>query len=526
MLFNTIIFAYFFVLFWSMYWASTRYLWLQNLIVLVGSYVFYGWWDPRFLILIMVSTTTDYICALGARGRNIHVVAVTKSVLFLLGGSALVLSMDYHQYRWISLWVALYVVLGIGFFIVLRYIKTDARPVVFVTTSVVVNLSILGVFKYFNFFSDSLTSAFQAVGWSVDPITLSIVLPVGISFYTFQTMSYSLDSFRKKVEPVEELVPVAAYVAFFPQLVAGPIERAAHLLPQFLKRRTVSFEMVSSACWLFLWGLYKKVVVADNLAPIADRIFEDPAAYSRGELAVGLIAFTFQIYCDFSGYSDMARSLARALGFDVMVNFRLPYFSRTPAEFWKRWHISLSSWLRDYLYIPLGGSRNGMGKTYRNLSITMLLGGLWHGAQWHFVAWGAYQGLLLVGYRISGLEKFVRSARRRTLTKLAQDVVLWAAMFFAVTIGWLLFRAESMEQVGVYLVGLVTNRGASAGSFGGLAFYLAPLLILETLQRVFGKEDRYDSGPLLLRFSVRLFVIYSLMFLASSGGKQFIYFDF
>ena len=246
-------------------------------------------------------------------------------------------------------------------------------------------------------------------GISLSYATLNIVLPVGISFYTFQTMSYTIDVYNKKLKPSHSLIDVSAYVAFFPQLVAGPIERGAHLLPQFLKKRTITWENARSGVYLFIWGMFKKAVVADNLALIADPIFSDPSGLTSGELLVALLAFTFQIYCDFSGYSDMARGVARVMGFNLMINFNVPYVSLTPSEFWRRWHISLSSWLRDYLYIALGGNRGGKASTYRNLFLTMLLGGLWHGASWTFVAWGVTHGLVLILYRLLNIDSWLKS---------------------------------------------------------------------------------------------------------------------
>ncbi len=301
--------------------------------------------------------------------------------------------------------------------------------------SVLLNLGILGFFKYFNFFAGSFEALAEQFGWSPGFVTLYIVLPVGISFYTFQTMSYTLDIYKGILKPTRRFSDLVAYVSFFPQLVAGPIERARHLLPQFGQKRFVTLEDVTSGMGLFAWGLYKKIVIADNLAPIADQVFRNPDAAARGEVIVGVLAFAFQIYCDFSGYSDMARGSARLLGFDVMVNFRFPYISRTPSEFWQRWHISLSSWLRDYLYIPLGGNRISEAVTYRNLIVTMSLGGLWHGASWTFVIWGLFHGAVLIIYRVMRIDFHLASVPTKQIHGILLHCFAMVIMFAVVCIG-------------------------------------------------------------------------------------------
>jgi D-alanyl-lipoteichoic acid acyltransferase DltB (MBOAT superfamily) len=277
---------------------------------------------------------------------------------------------------------------------------------------------------------------------------------------------------------------------------------------------------------LFTWGLYKKIVIADNLAKIADPVFSNPGQYHSMDLIAALIAFMFQIYCDFSGYSDMARALARALGFDILLNFRLPYFSRTPSEFWKKWHISLSSWLRDYLYIPLGGSHGGKLKTYRNLTATMLLGGLWHGAAWNFILWGAYQGLLLAAYRLCKVDGWLARNEGLIQQKLVSAFVLWPAMILFIAYGWLLFRAQSLESIVTYTQGMLGGNGGSLGQLEEVLLKIAPLIVVQCYQQWRGELEVFGTLPWFIRLNCGLFVFFSLLFLAAGGENQFLYFDF
>lgn len=318
----------------------------RNLFLLATSYFFYSCWDWRFLSLIMISTLVDFYCGRAIFGSNVN--------------------------------------------------KIRKR---YIVISILTNLGILGFFKYAGFFVDSANILISSLGHNPTSFHLNIVLPVGVSFYTFQTMSYTIDIYRKQVKPAENIIDFALFVAFFPQLVAGPIERAKNFLPQVLKKPVVSSSMIMEGGWLVFWGLFKKSVIADNMAIIVDQAFSS-SSLAGGDLLIAVYAFAIQIYCDFSGYSDMARGIAKMMGYNLMLNFKVPYFATNPSEFWRRWHISLSSWLRDYLYIPLGGNRNGRLQTYRNLFVTMLLGGLWHGAAWKFVLWGAYHGTLLALHRI------------------------------------------------------------------------------------------------------------------------------
>jgi D-alanyl-lipoteichoic acid acyltransferase DltB (MBOAT superfamily) len=435
MLFNSFEFALLFPAVFILYWSLKDRVRLQNYLLLLASYIFYGYWDWRFLSLIWLSTITDYIV-----GHLIRQAQVRNDVR--------------RAKRWLLV-------------------------------SVGVNLGILGFFKYAGFFVDSFIELFSAAGISLEVSTLNIILPVGISFYTFQTMSYSIDVYRKKIEPCRDPLGFAVYVAFFPQLVAGPIERAKTLLPQILSRRSLTFDSVYTGLSLCVLGFFKKVYVADNLAPHVDRLFSlsDPTGT---EVAFAAWLFAFQIYADFSGYSDIARGTARLLGIELRLNFRLPYFSANPQEFWHRWHISLSTWLRDYLYIPLGGNKGGSAKTYRNLMITMLLGGLWHGAAWTFVVWGAYQGALLAAHRaIIGRHPTGERVKRFHLAKSVRILLF----FQLVCVGWLIFRAPSIASLGVMIEGLFSTWSWPEQVYlDALVAFVMPLLL-------------YEGGSVLLRSS-------------------------
>ncbi len=395
MLFNSAAFLAFFVGFYAVYLMVRRHKTKRNIWLLAASAVFYGAWDWRFLSLLAISTVVDFSI-----------------------GRALARTEEAHlRLRWVRL-------------------------------SLLVNLGILGFFKYFGFFADSLGQLLATVGWTLDPITLDVVLPVGISFYTFQTLSYTVDVYRRHIRASESLLDFAVFVSFFPQLVAGPIERAARFLPQVQRVLPLSPADIEHGIVLFAWGLFKKVVLADRAASIANAAFNDPAQHAGINLALGALAFTLQIYGDFSGYSDMARGLARLLGFDLMVNFKLPYFARNPSDFWERWHISLSSWLRDYLYIPLGGNRGSPSNMYRNLLLTMLLGGLWHGARWNFVLWGAFHGVLLIVYRLWPTSPAPQADSLRHFTVPLRQT---ATMFGWTVIGWVLFRVESIDHLQTFV---------------------------------------------------------------------------
>ncbi len=472
MLFNSLSFALFFAAVLALAPALRHR--GQNLFLLVASYLFYAAWDWRFLGLLWLSTAVDFAIGL-ALGRA-------------------------------------------------RDARARRRLVV---ASLVVNLGILAAFKYAGFFARSLAALLLPLGLSLPPLALQVVLPVGISFYTFQSLSYTIDVYRGRVAPVPSLLDFALYVAFFPQLVAGPIERAAHLLPQVQAPRRIRAAQLGSGAWLVLFGLFKKAVVADNLAVLVDAVYAPAASPTGPEVLLATYAFAFQIYCDFSGYTDIARGVARCLGFELMRNFDLPYLAASPREFWRRWHISLSTWLRDYLYIPLGGSRGGAARTQRNLALTMLLGGLWHGAAWTFVLWGAWHGALLCAQRALD-PALARLAPRGPAAARAWRA--WGVLltFHLVCAGWLLFRAESLAHAGALCAALASTPVAGlAGSwllpFGAL---LAPLALIELAQARSGDPEAVLRWPLPLRALVYAGVFAGLVLLGEDFGEPFLYFQF
>ena len=380
MLFNSGIFLQFFAAFLLLYWLVRNNLRYRNILIVLASYLFYGWWDYRFLALLVFSCVIDFAVGLGIARQS-----------------------------------------------------DPRRRKLWLTCSIVANLTILGFFKYFGFFILSFAAVMKELNIPVSVSTLGIILPVGISFYTFQAMSYTIDVYRGEIPASRNLVNFLAYVAFFPQLVAGPIERARHLLPQFDRTLTITRPMLVEGIWLMLWGMFKKVFIADNLDPLVSMVYGS-GVYSAPATALATIAFAVQIYCDFSGYSDIARGTARILGFDLMVNFNVPYVATSVREFWRRWHISLSTWLRDYLYISLGGSRGGPWRTYCNLFITMVLGGLWHGAAWNYALWGIWHGAGLMANRAFGERPGLR-------------FLSWLGTIVFVLYGWLLFRARDLEEI-------------------------------------------------------------------------------
>jgi D-alanyl-lipoteichoic acid acyltransferase DltB (MBOAT superfamily) len=473
-LFNTTEFAVFFAVVLALYLLLAGKVRWQNGLLLVASYVFYGWWDWRFLGLLWLSTLIDYVVAI-----RIHESADPR------------------------------------------------RRKRLITFSVCCQLGILAFFKYAGFFVESARAALAAVGVSVPPLALAIVLPVGVSFYTFQSMSYTIDVYRGVIPAERRLLEFACFVSLFPQLVAGPIERAKELLPQVGAPRRVTLSAVYEGSWLVLWGLYKKVFIADNVAQIVNASFARTGSLTRGEAIVALYAFAFQIYGDFSGYTDIARGTAKILGFDFMLNFARPYLADSPSDFWRRWHISLSSWLRDYLYISLGGNRRGPLITYRNLILTMLIGGLWHGAAWTFVLWGAYHGVLLAAHR--ALEPWIAAVRPRR----ASFAPLWRGasvlvMFHLVVLGWLPFRARSMREVADVLRALVRGSGGAASQAltqGRAILLFTALLVIFELA-----EERWPGLVFRLPFWARgilYFVItLSILVAGAPGGQTFIYFQF
>lgn len=479
MLFNSIVFWLFFILVLGCYGLLKHG--SQNKLLLLASYIFYGAWDWRFLLLLILSTGIDYFCAK------------------LIAGTA-----DPRKRR-----IGLMVSVGVGF-------------------------GILGFFKYFNFFADSFAGLLTIAGFRPDIVTLNIVLPVGISFYTFQTMSYVIDVYRKKLEPAKNLIDFALYVSFFPQLVAGPIERAEHLLPQIQNPRRMSKGKFLEGLHLSFWGLFKKVVIADNMAQIADYVFMPGQVLPGWVTLIGIYAFAFQIYGDFSGYSDIARGTAKMMGFELMVNFRQPYLAANPSDFWKRWHISLSTWLRDYLYIPLGGSRHGTWQTYRNLAITMLLGGLWHGASWMFVVWGGYHALLLILYH--AYQSAVRTSPPGFWASRAMHAVKVCLTFHLVCLGWIFFRAHTWPQAAAIFsqiahfqfAGLSSLIFYSPLSIGLTVFALLALWFAVQNYREYGGLPRlgFHNMPIGLKIPAYTILIGFYFLTSVTHAKQFIYFQF
>jgi D-alanyl-lipoteichoic acid acyltransferase DltB (MBOAT superfamily) len=408
--------------------------------------------------------------------------------------------------------------------------RTPAGARRWVATSVALNLLFLGFFKYCNFFLASANALLLRLGAAPAHFHLDVVLPVGISFYTFQSISYIVDVYRKEVEPARDPLDFALFVAFFPHMVAGPIMHSSALLPQMQLERKVRWDEVMTGFNLAMWGLFKKVVVADNLATIANPIFERRLGFHPGVIHLGALAFAFQIYCDFSGYTDIARGVARIMGFRLMDNFNHPYFSTCITDFWRRWHISLSSWLRDYLYVPLGGNRGGATRTYRNLMLTMLLGGLWHGAAWKFVLWGAYQGVLLVLERALGGKRLVLEwdACRTWRTR-----AVWTARvlvtFHFVCLGWVIFRCEDESTLLVLVRRFVDVRGwiqmPAQGALQALA-YIAPVLAMGLFQFFKKKEQVILEAPLVLRTAVYLAGIWTFVAFGRFESSAFIYFQF
>jgi alginate O-acetyltransferase complex protein AlgI len=389
------------------------------------------------------------------------------------------------------------------------------------------NLVILGFFKYFNFFAESLHDLLAGFGWQTDIHALNIVLPVGISFYTFQSMSYTIDVYRGELKACRHLWDFALFVSFFPHLVAGPIMRAVDLLPQILEPRKVTQQQWIDGIHLIVWGFWKKVFVADNLAPIVNSIFALPNP-TGGQTLIAVYAFAWQIYCDFSGYTDIARGVAKLMGFELVLNFNLPYFATSPQEFWMRWHISLSSWLRNYLYVPLGGNRGSSIATYRNLLLTMVLGGLWHGAAWNFVLWGAYQGGLLVIHRATkpllGWMFDAKTAFGRGLS----FAVRVSCMFILTCYGWLLFRAQSFQQIEAMTASLAhPSTGLDLGQVQLVLALTVPLIAIQTYQYFSGKLNFLEHPWMVAEARVAVYagLSYFILFRAAQA-QSFIYFQF
>ena len=482
MLFNTIDFAIFlpivFIIYWFVFNKNFKY---QNLFLVFASYIFYGWWDWKFLSLILFSTVLDYFI-----GKKLS----TEQNLFK---------------RKILLWM-----------------------------SIVINLSFLGFFKYYNFFLENFIATFTFFGSKIQPNTLNIILPVGISFYTFQTLSYSIDVYKKKLQPTKNFISFAAFVSFFPQLVAGPIERASNLLPQFSKKRKFDTNEAIIGINQIVWGLFKKIVIADNCAQYANDIFLNYSEYSSPTLILGVVYFSFQIYGDFSGYSDIAIGTSRLFGFDLKQNFAFPYFSRDIAEFWRRWHISLSSWFKDYLYIPLGGSRGSLWIKVRNTFIIFLVSGFWHGANWTFIIWGGLNALYFLPLLLSNRNRSHQDtvAAGSVVPKL-KELVSMSVTFGLVVIAWVFFRADNVSHAVSYIGTIFSKSLLTVPAFtgrGDAPLVLFLILVFMTIEW-FGREGKYGLEKIGLNwkrfYRYLLYVsIIVCLFLFSGEHQEFIYFQF
>ena len=479
MLFNSIEFALFFPLVFLLYWfvAGKRYK-IQNILILVASYYFYGCWDWRFLMLLVFSTSLDYFSGLmivDSKSRNMK-----------------------RFWFWIS---------------------------------VIVNLGFLGVFKYYNFFIDSFAQALSTVGLETHFSSLQIILPVGISFYTFHGLSYVIDIYNERIKPERNFVNYSVFVCFFPLLVAGPIERATHLLPQITKSRTFDYQKAVDGLRQILWGLFKKIVIADNCAGLVNQIFDNYESQNSSTLLLGGILFAFQIYGDFSGYSDIALGTARLLGIELLRNFSFPYFSRDIAEFWRRWHISLTTWFRDYLYIPLGGSRGSKWMAVRNTFIIFLVSGFWHGANWTFILWGAFHALLFMPLLLSGRNrKNTDSVAHAKLFPNLKEIIQMLFTFLLVVVGWIFFRAPDLSVAFDYLGSIFSNTLFSMPSvkISTIGLLIGMMLLVEWIQRE-QKHGLAQIERLIANEPLRWIVyVVIILIIIRFGGKSetFIYFQF
>lgn len=480
MLFNSIDFAIFFPIFFAIYWIVAKKLTVRNAFLLTSSYLFYGWWDWRFLFLILFSSIVDF--TIGQKIYNATNKRVRKNYLVV---------------------------------------------------SLLINLGLLGYFKYFNFFIDSFIHSFRFFGAEIDSFTLHIILPVGISFYTFQTLSYTIDIYRERLKPTKDWLSFFTFVAFFPQLVAGPIERASHLLPQFFKTYKFNYNALKSGLLLMAFGLFKKMVLADRLAIVVNEVYNNPTGHSGQDLIIATVFFAFQIYCDFSGYSDIAIGLSRTLGFNLMKNFETPYFSTSITEFWRRWHISLSTWFRDYVYIPLGGSRNGEYRTYFNLFLVFVVSGLWHGAAVTFIIWGAIHGIIIVVEK--ALSKTPLHINRN---KLFPKIIFTAFTFSIVCFAWIFFRANTFAD-SLYIVKnlfnfnfekwSLYNLGLPSHEFDFAIIVIILLLLFDAFHRKYNALKVMNKSNVIVQSLVYTIIVYSIVIFGIYGDNsvsEFIYFQF
>lgn len=527
----------------------------QNRLLLVASYVFYGFWDYRFLFLVLISTYIDFIGGLGVAGVRVPLQKMLR-LTGLLVGSALLLCTDIRYGELISgmlrgdtveilaalpqNWEFLIVpgvtlIVGLGYVALQPWLfarSEETRRKSYLLISLTANLGILGYFKYCDFFITSFRDFAELIGWgNLNLLPLGILLPAGISFYTFQSMSYAIDIYRREAEPTDDFMDFALFVCFFPHLVAGPIMRAHTLLPQVIEPRTIARRDWEDGLYLVLIGLFKKVVIADNLAPMANAVFNQFAAGESAGISgpatmMGVYAFALQIYGDFSGYSSVARGISKWLGFELVINFRQPYLAVSPSDFWQRWHISLSTWLRDYLYIPLGGNRLGTWLTYRNLMITMLLGGLWHGAAWTFIVWGAYHGAILCLFRALSIRDPQWAGGILSRVNYLFGVVV---MFHLTCLGWLFFRAEGFGNALAMLQRIVTDPIPTAAILPQMAlllFYCGPLFLLEWWLEGEERIERLTMGIPVRRAVAYAYLLIAMLVFHATQASEFIYFQF
>ena len=536
MIFNSTPFLYFFILFFTLFFILKNARRGLHSLILASSYLFYGWWDYRFLCLMLFSSSVDYLASLGIknelRNKNILKVFSINILLFFL-----TITLEYNglaipefKFHLREFYILLTMILtALSFFIFIS--KKKCVPKQYLLMSILVNLISLGFFKYYNFFTENLITLLGSIGFeSMNLRTLTIILPVGISFYTFQSLSYSIDVYRKDIAPERSFLKFLCFVSFFPQLVAGPIERASNLMKYLgnsIYNKTPT-HFYSDGIKLIIFGLFKKVYIADTLGLFVNSYFDGLKTITDSSSIVFLnyylviVFFAFQIYCDFSGYTDIARGLAKLMGIDLIKNFNLPYFSNSPSDFWRRWHISLSSWLRDYLYISLGGNRGGKYFVYRNLILTMAIGGLWHGASWNFVIWGCFHGIILVIYKAIGFNR---------KNKLELKNILFCIIMFNLTlIGWLFFRATTVQEILHFwrsLLNPILYDEASISYLKILIHYTTPLLIGQifialNLEKYISKNINKVLINISYAFCIYVIINYSI----GAPENDFIYFAF
>ena len=493
MLFNSFEFLVFLPIVFVLYWFVFQKREWQNLLIVTASYVFYGWWDWRFLFLIVFTSLCSFYS--GVLIEHLRLIRPPLTPPTQEGKARMVCAVN-----------------------------------------LIVNFLILGVFKYYNFFADSLAQLFwHLFHYQLDWVTLNVILPVGISFYTFQALSYTIDVYRKDVPVTRNIVEFCAFISFFPQLVAGPIERAKNLLPQFQRDRHFDYVQAVDGCRQMLWGFFKKVIIADSCASDLNPLWDSYADYSGVSLWLLALLFTFQIYCDFSGYSDIAIGCSRLFGIKLLPNFNYPYLSRSIPEFWRRWHISLMTWFRDYVYIPLGGSRCAQWKVIRNTFIVFGVSGLWHGANWTFVCWGLYHGTLIVLYKllhINTKDKDILAAGRRLPS--LKDICRVAVTFGLAVVGWVIFRAENIIQAWDFVSRMfLTAFDDFHLRLGSISTFIAILLLIvvEYLQRdkvhVLQFSDNRLFRPAAVRWTIYLVLFASVFYYSlNSVAQEFIYFQF